>query len=225
MLAFEQVRKVYDGSGGRTEVLRGLDFRLSPGETAVIRGPSGCGKSTLLFTAGAMLPPDSGRVRLGDESLYEISGTRRNRLRASSVGFVFQRFHLVPYLTVAENILWPLRWQSDTGEPGQRFADLVRKLRLESRLNERPGHLSAGEQQRVALARALIGGKRLICADEPTGNLDEENAAIVLDMLKEEAGRGAMVLLVTHHATPPGYGDIECVWPDSDSPRVIRENA
>ena len=205
MLAFETVSKSYAGPDGRTPVLRGIDLCLEPGELAVIRGPSGCGKSTLLFTAGAMLPPDEGRVTLDGVSLYERSRRRRNALRAEAVGFVFQRFHLVPYLTVAENILWPLRWHPDSGACRKRVPELIERLGLASRLRHRPAQLSAGEQQRVAVARALAGNKRLICADEPTGNLDEHNATIILDMFKAEAKRGCIVLLVTHHAVPPAF--------------------
>lgn len=209
MLSLETVSKSYAGPDGRTPVLREIDMRLEPGELAVIRGPSGCGKSTLLFTAGAMLPPDEGRVTLDGASLYDLPRRRRNRLRAEAVGFVFQRFHLVPYLTAAENILWPLRWHPDPRACRKRVPELVVRLGLASRLRHRPSQLSAGEQQRVAVARALAGNKRLICADEPTGNLDERNATVILDMFKAEANRGCIVLLVTHHAVPAGFASTE----------------
>ncbi len=209
MLSFESVSKAYDGPTGRTDVLRKIDLRLNPGDLAVIRGASGSGKSTLLFTAGAMLPPDEGRVTIDGESMYALPRRRRHALRAQAVGFVFQRFHLVPYLTVAENILWPLRWHPDPAACERRLPDLVRRLKLQTRLCHRPAQLSAGEQQRTAVARALIGNKRLICADEPTGNLDEDNASVILDMFKEEAERGCMVLLVTHHAAPAGYSTMD----------------
>lgn len=209
MLSVDAVHKAYDGPAGRAEVLRGIDLRLEPGELAVIRGPSGCGKSTLLFTAGAMLPPDTGRVTLNGKDLYALSRGRRHALRAAAVGFVFQRFHLMPYLTVAENILWPLRWHPDPAPGERRLPELVDRLGLGPRLQHRPAQLSAGEQQRVAIARALAGNKRLVCADEPTGNLDEGNAAVILDMFKEEAERGVMILLVTHHEVPAGYASLE----------------
>lgn len=208
MLAFESVHKNYPGPGGPVKVLENIGFRLEAGDMAVVQGPSGCGKSTLLFTAGAMLAPDGGRVLLDGNSLYDASPARRNRLRGNSVGFIFQQFHLVPYLDVEENILCPLRWSSDPALSRKRLPALARRLGITHRLAHRPAQLSAGEKQRVAVARALVGGKRLVCADEPTGNLDEENAAVVLDVLREEVARGAIIVLATHQAGLDGRGNV-----------------
>ncbi len=214
MLLFHDVSKSYPGPGGSLPVLRNISFQMDPGDLAVVQGPSGCGKSTLLFTAGSLMPPEGGSVQLAGVSIYQVTRARRHRIRGSCVGFVFQRFHLIPYLDVRENILWPLRWSAHPETSRRRFPELVRRLDIGHRLEHRPAQLSAGEQQRVAVARALIGGKSLICADEPTGNLDEENAGIVLDILKEEASRGVMVLLVTHQRRLIDMGTMRIQWQD-----------
>lgn len=208
MLTLDHVSKSYTGPNGRIEVLKEFTLRAAPGQLVVVHGPSGCGKSTLLFIAGAMLPPDQGSVRFGSQSLYALSRSKRNRFRASEVGFVFQRFHLIPYLSVRENLLWPLRWSRDSQHESRRMPDLVERLGLSHRLSHLPARLSAGEQQRVAVARALLGKKKLVCADEPTGNLDDENAALILQVLREEAARGAIVLLVTHDKEAVSRGDL-----------------
>ena len=221
MLGFEAVSKSYPGPDGAVPVLRDLSFVMHPGDLAVVQGPSGCGKSTLLFTAGAMMPPERGAVRFADQSVYGISRARRHRLRGTSVGFIFQRFHLIPYLNVEQNILWPLRWSANPVQAARRLPELARRLEIRHRLTHRPAQLSAGEQQRVAVARALLGRKALICADEPTGNLDEVNAAIVFDVLKDEAARGAIVLLVTHQHRLIGLGNTRIQW-SHDGPVISR---
>lgn len=208
MLVLEDIAKSYPGPGGPVEVLNGLSLHVQPGELAVIQGPSGCGKSTLLFIAGAMLPPDKGRVCFAEQQPYTFSRARRNRFRADVVGFIFQRFHLIPYLSVEDNLRWPLRWSDDPARHGRRIPELGDRLGIRHRFAHRPAQLSAGEQQRVAVARALLGNKQLICADEPTGNLDDENAALIRETLREEAGRGRIVLLVTHHQEWAARSDV-----------------
>jgi len=208
MLALQNISKAYRGPAGRVDVLRDFDLKLTSGDLAVIQGPSGCGKSTLLFTAGAMLPPDQGNVQLMHDSIYDMSRARRSHLRAQRIGFIFQRFHLIPYLNVEENILWPLHWSENEAGMEHRFIELSERLGIRHRFAHRPDQLSAGELQRVAVARALMGDKQLICADEPTGNLDEDNAALVIDVLREEAERGCMVLLVTHQRVLAHLGNV-----------------
>ena len=221
MLTLDSVSKSYRGPAGPVPVLREVDLQFSPGDLAVINGPSGCGKSTLLFTAGAMMPPDRGAVQLAGRSLYQLSRARRHQVRGTSVGFIFQRFHLVPYLSVEDNILWPLRWSENPAQAARGLPALARRLLIGDRLQHRPAQLSAGEQQRAAVARALIGQKSLICADEPTGNLDDDNAVIVDEILKEEAARGAIVLLVTHQRNLVGLGNVHIEWM-ADGP-VVRK--
>lgn len=199
MLRLENIHKSFQGPIGPVQVLAGLDLEVRPGELAVVEGPSGCGKSTLLFIAGAMSPPDQGRVQFAGIDPYALNPAARNRFRANRIGFVFQRFHLIPYLDVEANLRWPLRWCADSEKQIPRIAELGERLGIRHRFAHRPAQLSAGEQQRVAIARALLGDKALICADEPTGNLDDENAGLVKDTLIQETQKGRIVLLVTHH--------------------------
>ena len=208
MLQLENIHKSFLGPTGAVPVLAGLSLAVQPGQLAVIEGPSGCGKSTLLFIAGAMSPPDKGTVQFDDVDPYALTPAARNRFRANRVGFVFQRFHLIPYLDVEANLRWPLRWCADPGKHIPRILELGERLGIRHRFAHRPAQLSAGEQQRVAIARALLGDKPLICADEPTGNLDDESAALVKDTLVQETRRGRIVLLVTHHKEWAAYSQV-----------------
>ena len=179
--------------------MAGLDdvsFEIARGEFVAIQGPSGSGKSTLLLTLGGMLRPTSGCVSLLGRDLYALSGGARARFRAESLGFVFQLFHLVPYLDVRSNILAGLPTVDAAARA--RVESLIQGLGLAPRARELPSTLSAGERQRVALARALAKQPPLILADEPTGNLDPENAALVFNRLADYQRGGGTVLVVTH---------------------------
>ena len=179
--------------------MAGLDdvsFEIARGEFVAIQGPSGSGKSTLLLTLGGMLRPTSGCVSLLGRDLYALSGGARARFRAESLGFVFQLFHLVPYLDVRSNILAGLPTVDAAARA--RVEALIQGLGLAPRARELPSTLSAGERQRVALARALAKQPPLILADEPTGNLDPENAALVFNRLADYQRGGGTVLVVTH---------------------------
>ena len=172
----------------------------------VVRGPSGSGKTTLLLAIGGMLRPTSGRVIVGERDVYALSEGERARFRAETIGFVFQMFHLVPYLTALENVL--LARGGEAGKHRLAVAEgILERLRLAGRSHHRPSELSAGEKQRVALARALLGSPRAILADEPTGNLDEESAAHVMDALGEFRRSGGAVILVTHGSAPGAFAD------------------
>jgi ABC-type lipoprotein export system ATPase subunit len=176
-----------------------------------VQGASDCGKTTLLLMAGGLLRPDAGTVRVAGVEPYSLSSEGRARFRAATLGFVFQQFHLVPYLSVIDNVL-VATLARDGSQPrteghstsaatarSLRRADaLLERFRLSHRRLHIPGELSSGEQQRVALARALMNEPQLLLADEPTGNLDRENADIVLGALREFATNGGSVLLVTH---------------------------
>jgi len=188
-----EVREVSKTYRKGAQVIRAVDrvsCTVGQGELVVVHGPSGSGKSTLLLMIGGMLPPDSGTIRYQSDDIYQWPPRRRNEYRKHTVGFVFQRFFLVPYLTVFDNIRIPLVLQGDR----------------EHRLGHRPTELSAGEQQRAALARALVGGQRLILADEPTGNLDAENVETIAECLREESRRGRAILVVTHNKSLIGIG-------------------
>lgn len=198
MIVCDKIERRFSGSRGEVTALAGVSLTVEDGEFVAIRGPSGCGKSTLLLAMGGMQRPSSGRLLLGDQDLYALPAAQRNHVRAERIGFVFQLFHLIPFLTVRENIVAGL-------PPGRRVADsaayvdeLLDQLGLEQRSGERPGTLSAGERQRVALARALIKKPALILADEPTGNLDPDNAAEVFRHLATFQRAGGTVVVVTH---------------------------
>ena len=162
-----------------------------------MRGPSGCGKTTLLLIAGGLLSPDSGQIGLNSQDPYELGPEMRNKLRAQTIGFVFQQFHLIPYLTVRQNIQ-VASLAVPANEAAERTQELISHFGLDDRAGHVPAQLSTGERQRTALARALLNRPKVILADEPTGNLDKDNARTVLGYLSQYVSDGGCVLLVTH---------------------------
>lgn len=182
--------------------MRALDnvsLSLDAGDFVAVRGPSGCGKTTLLLVAGGLLSPDSGTVEIDGKNPYAMDPNARATFRADEIGFVFQQFHLVPYLSVIDNIL-AASIPTNLSNARDRAMELIEQLGIGHRVKHLPGQLSTGEKQRAALARALLNRPKVILADEPTGNLDRENADIVLSYLSQysrERQEGA-VLLVTH---------------------------
>ena len=200
MIRFENVSKVYrDRRRGEVRALDGLNLSIDAGEFVAVKGPSGSGKSTLLMTMGGMARPSEGTVAVDGMDLYAATTAKRARFRAEQIGFVFQMFHLVPYLSVLENVLLPtLASTSNAGR--QRAMELLDRFGLTGRIAHKPGELSTGERQRTAMARALLGDPTLILADEPTGNLDPENAAEVMGYLSEFHQGGGTVVVVTHEA-------------------------
>lgn len=217
LLQLDHVCKTYRGGDAPVPALRDVSLQIDAGTFKAIRGPSGCGKSTLLLTAGTLLSPDSGEVIVSGERPYRLSGDRRATFRAQQLGFVFQQFHLVPYLSVLDNILAPtlaLAGTSAAVDPRtarQRAKDLLEQFGLADRAGHTPGRLSSGERQRCALARALLNEPRLLLADEPTGNLDTENADIVLAAMRAFAQQGGAVLLVTHDDRAAAAAD-DTLW-------------
>jgi len=207
MLKVCNLGKNYKKNGRMIRAADGISFTLAAGDFAVIHGPSGSGKSTLLLMLGGMLPPDEGSVFYGPDDIYRLSAGRRNHYRKHVAGFVFQRFFLLPYLSVYDNIRMPLSLQGGHDAGAEAVAAWARRLRIEERLNHMPGELSVGEQQRAALARSLVGGKKIILADEPTGNLDAANIEIVAQCLQEESRRGRIIVLVTHNKSLLGLGN------------------
>ncbi len=208
ILHCEAVSRVFKTRGGNVTGLADVNLELPAGSFTCVRGPSGCGKTTLLLALGGMLRPSSGTVRLGDEDVYGLTPGARARLRAERVGFVFQMFHLVPYLNVLENVL--LADARSSGSDGTaRATALLNELGLEPRLRHRPSQLSAGERQRTALARALLNRPAIVLADEPTGNLDPDNATEVFRHLDQYRRAGGTVLVVTHGDTALSFADRE----------------
>ena len=176
-----------------------LDLDLEGGELVALVGPSGSGKTTLQLMLGAMLAPTAGQVLIDDQDIYDVPDAARARLRRERIGFVFQACHLVPYLSARENVQVPL-WLSRLSpqEQAARADALLRKLGLAERATHTPDELSAGQQQRVAMARVLANEPDIVLADEPTGNLDPDNAERIVAFLRGCAGQGAAVLVVTH---------------------------
>ena len=199
MIEITNLTKKYAGRGNEVVAIEEVSLRAGAGEFVAIQGPSGCGKTTLLLAAGGLLMPTSGAVSADGQDLYVLSSERRACIRAATIGFVFQQFHLVPYLNVEQNILVPT-----IAVPANHARDRARALmdqfQLTGRVHHVPAELSTGERQRVALARALLNAPKILLADEPTGNLDGENADLVLGYLAEFARSGGTVLLVTHDA-------------------------
>jgi putative ABC transport system ATP-binding protein len=181
---------------GPLHAVDGLSFGIAPGEWVALMGPSGSGKTTLINILGGLDTLTSGRVIVDGVDLAKLSESEMVRYRAEKVGFVFQQFHLVPYLTAVENVMLAQYFHSVTDE--QQASDALQRVGLGDRLTHLPAQLSGGEQQRVAIARALINEPKLILADEPTGNLDEVNEAIVLQIFRELHNAGHTILMVTH---------------------------
>ena len=181
---------------GSLRAVDGLSFSIAPGEWVALMGPSGSGKTTLINILGGLDTVTSGRVMVDHVDLAKLTESELVRYRAEKVGFVFQQFHLVPYLTAVENVMLAQYFHSATDE--RQASDALQRVGLGDRLTHLPAQLSGGEQQRVAIARALINEPKLILADEPTGNLDEVNEAIVLQIFRELHNAGHTILMVTH---------------------------
>jgi putative ABC transport system ATP-binding protein len=195
-VAFIEVDNLTRQYGASVAALRDVSFSVDKGEWIAVMGPSGSGKSTLMNILGGLDSPSSGSVRVGDEEIGRLSATDLARFRAEKIGFVFQQFHLVPYLTALENVMLAQYFHSLADESEAREA-LVR-VGLGSRIHHLPSQLSGGEQQRVCVARALINQPNLILADEPTGNLDEVNETLVMGLFTELHREGHTIVMVTH---------------------------
>ena len=208
MVTLANIVKTFNVRNGTLPVLRDVSLEIAGGEFVAVQGPSGSGKTTLLLTAGALQRPDSGEVIIGGEAPYEMSADERAAFRARAIGFVFQQFHLLPYLNVIDNILTPTL-VARSPEMEQRAGELLERFGLAERREHVPAALSIGERQRAALARAMVHQPTLLLADEPTGNLDRVNAEIVLDSLKGYAAEGHCVLMVTHNEAHAGRADRE----------------
>lgn len=199
MIQTDSVCKDYTRGRSTVHALHPTSMNVDAGEFIAIVGPSGSGKSTLLSMIGGMLSPTAGRVVIDGESLYEINVKQRARLRNERIGFLFQSFNLVPYLSAIENVQLPMSLYGTAKESQQNQAkDLLERFGLGDRLDHKPAELSAGQQQRVAMARTLAMRPSLILADEPTGNLDPESRDLVLRTLHKLCDDGQTVILVTH---------------------------
>lgn len=205
MVQLVDVRKTYRSGKREIHALEGVSVHVAPREFVAIQGPSGSGKSTLLFTVGGMVRPSAGEVVVAGKPLYQLPAGARAAFRRLELGFVFQLFHLVPYLSAVENVL--LAGADAGASTRQRARELLTRFGMADRLTHRPSELSTGERQRVALARALLNRPKLVLADEPTGNLDSDNAETVLQYLADFRAEGGTVLLVTHDAAIAAHAD------------------
>ncbi|MEJ6397552.1 ABC transporter ATP-binding protein [Yoonia sp. 208BN28-4] len=203
LLTVDNLRKTYTTADGPFDVLRGVSLTLAAGETLALTGESGSGKSTLLHLIGGLDTPDEGKILIDGTDLAALDDTGRARVRRGVVGVIFQQFNLIPSLRVVDNIAFQARL-ADTYD-AQWCADLASRMGLSDHLQKYPEQLSGGQQQRVAIARTLAPRPKLILADEPTGNLDEETAGQVMDlMLGLAADTGAGLMMVTHSLSLAG---------------------
>jgi putative ABC transport system ATP-binding protein len=199
MFRLQDATKQYGHKDGAVVALEPTTLEISPAEFVAVIGASGSGKTTLLSMLGGMLAPSSGKVWLGKESLYDLSVAARARVRQHNLGFVFQTFNLIPYLSALENVQIPLMLRGTPNAADERrILELLAKVGLESRVHHKPSELSIGQQQRVALARTLANDPAAILADEPTGNLDPETREQVLTFLEDLQHEGRTVIMVTH---------------------------
>ena len=198
MIEARSVAKTCSDAGDPVHALGGVDLSIQEGDFVVVHGSSGSGKTTLLLVLGGMLRPTSGTVVFRGTDIYSLSSQRRSHYRKGHVGFIFQNFFLLPYLTAFDNIRLALALRRHPGNHERRIADLATRLGMADRLSHRPSQLSVGEQQRIAMARAVAAEPEIILADEPTGNLDRANSDAFAAFLTEENQRGRTIVLVTH---------------------------
>ena len=201
------LRKVYRVGKVDVPALRGVDLTVAAGEFLSIVGPSGSGKSTLFHIIGGLTPPSAGLVRVAGQDLASMTDSDRTRMRKRSVGFVFQKFNLLPNLTARHNIAVARFIAGNTGPLDGQFEEVLGLLGVAQRLDHKPAALSGGEQQRIAIARAIVNHPAILLADEPTGNLDSENSKAVLEVLRGLNERlGQTILMITHNPEAAAYG-------------------
>ena len=204
MLEINNITKVYTKGGDKFIALDNVSLKVEKGEFVAVVGPSGSGKSTLLHTIGGLIHPDSGQVLYRGSDVYKMSNQEVNRYRRQNVGFVFQQFHLMPYLTVFENIqIAKVETESKNGK----IEELMEKCALLPLKNKYPSELSVGEKQRTAFIRAIITKPEILLADEPTGNLDPENSKILMSLIEDFHQSGGTVLLVSHEVESANYAN------------------
>ena len=208
IISVRDLRKVYRVGEVDVHALRGVDLDVGAGEFLSVVGPSGSGKSTLFHILGGLTPPTSGSVRVAGHDLLNLSDSQRTELRRTTVGFVFQRYNLLPTLTARDNIEIARYIAHSNGRPRDpKFEDILKLLGIVGRLHHKPSALSGGEQQRVAIARAIVNHPAILLADEPTGNLDTENSSAVLGLLRRlNDETGQTILMITHNPEAAAFG-------------------
>ncbi|MDT3699834.1 MAG: ABC transporter ATP-binding protein [Thermincola sp.] len=200
LIKVQEVKKIYNGGEGEVVALGGVSLNVGEGEFVALMGPSGSGKSTLLTMLGAMNPPTSGRVIIDEIDVYSLGSEKLADFRSEYLGFVFQQFQLIPYLTALENVMLPL---AITGKPNREQAQMayavLEKVGLAKKENRLPNQLSGGEQERVAIARAIVNEPPILFADEPTGALDSKNSEEIMNLFKDLNAEGQSIIMVTHN--------------------------
>lgn len=201
------LQKTYRAGEVPVQALRGVDLDVARGEFLAVVGPSGSGKSTLFHILGGLAPPTDGEVWIDGQELRQMTESQRTELRQRRIGFVFQKYNLLPTLTANDNIEIAQSLAGITVKPPH-FSDILRQLGIQNRLDHRPRALSGGEQQRVAIARALVNQPAILLADEPTGNLDTANSDAVLDILRQlNRSTGQTILMITHNLEAAAFAD------------------
>jgi putative ABC transport system ATP-binding protein len=217
IIQVENVRKVYHVGKVEVPAVRGVSFSVEAGEFVAVVGPSGSGKSTLFYMLGGLTRADAGRVIIDNDDFSKLSDAERTRMRKRKIGFVFQKFNLLPTLSARLNIEIAQNIAGRNGENREYLDRIVKMLGIDQRLDHRPSELSGGEQQRVALARALINQPAIILADEPTGNLDTKNSDIVLGLLRQTNKElGQTVLMITHNPEAATFADRQILMRDGE---------
>jgi putative ABC transport system ATP-binding protein len=213
MIALESIEKVYRTDRIETVALSGINLDVKAGEFVSVMGPSGCGKSTLLNVIGLLDEPTKGRVRLNGHTVDSYRDAALAKLRNREIGFIFQTFHLIPDLSVVDNVEIPLLYRSVAGRERRRLAlESLERVGLSSRVHHFPSQLSGGQQQRVAIARAIVGKPRVLLADEPTGNLDSQMGDEIMHILHSlQTEAGTTIVMVTHDSRLAG-----------DTQRIVR---
>ncbi len=208
IIEIQNLRKTFRSGDVDVHALAGVNLQVAKGEFLAVIGKSGSGKSTLFHVLGGLTPPTSGTVKIDGKELTAMDEAGRTRLRRESVGFVFQKYNLLPTLTVRDNLEIARDISGVKGPWSEQFLDVVRILGIEGKMDRKPRQLSGGEQQRVAIARALVNQPAILLADEPTGNLDTENSDLVLGLLKHLNKKfGQTVLMITHDPEAAAFAD------------------
>src|ERR1700691_5574365 len=208
MIEIHGITKIFHTGEVEVHALRGVDLSVAKGEFVAVAGPSGSGKSTLFHILGGLTPPTSGSVHIDGRDLLGMTDAERTELRKTAVGFIFQKYNLLPTLTAEENIAIARDIAGQKQENDAQFTEILKLLGIQGRMHHKPRALSGGEQQRVAIARAIVNHPGLLLADEPTGNLDSENSKAVLEVMRDLNQRmGQTILMITHDHEAATYGN------------------
>ncbi len=208
MIEVSDVTKSYIIGGNQINALDSVSLEISEGDFIAVTGPSGSGKSTLLYTLGGLLTPNTGRILVNESDIYSLNQRQRAKFRRDNVGFIFQTFELLPYLTALENVMLPLSIDGvSSWEQEDRAYNSLEKVGLDERADHKPTELSGGEQQRVAVARGLVNDPKILLADEPTGNLDQKTGDGIMGLLSDLNEEGQTIVFVTHDISRTGIAN------------------